>query len=469
MISTNRELAPQPVLPAGAALVAQALQVAGFQVRLLDLCFEKRPLRRIDDTLRTFGPDGIGISLRNLDNCDLLSPRSYLHEVKEVVDFLKSRTDAPVLIGGAGVSIMPRRVLEFLELDYAVAGEGEAAAVMFFQAGGAEERSRIPGVVCRREEAAPEAGEHLGRIGVMPRLHRWVDTKLYLRFEPVIPVQGKRGCANRCLYCTYPAIEGNRWRCRDPGEVAEEIEAAMAAGGMEFEFVDSVFNQPEGYMEMLLEKIIRSRIRARFHVSSLSPSGLTGSQVRLMERAGVVSVVITPEAASDATLAALRKGFTAAEVARAAFLLSGSGIRALWCFLLGGPEEDENTLAETIAFMNRKIPGKDRAFITTGIRIYPGTGMHETALREEVVSPAEDLLMPAFYFTPRLTLKQAQKMLRYGIEAQERCIFPSDTRLGPVGAFRRLGAALKLPTPFWRYSSSLNRLMQRSRVINRSW
>ncbi len=47
--------------------------------------------------------------------------------------------------------------------------------------------------------------------------------KRYLNFEPVLPVQGKRGCANKCLYCTYNRIEGRSLRFREPSAVAEEI------------------------------------------------------------------------------------------------------------------------------------------------------------------------------------------------------------------------------------------------------
>jgi radical SAM superfamily enzyme YgiQ (UPF0313 family) len=466
MISTNRELAPQPVLPVGAAWVAQALHLAGFQVRFLDLCFEKNPKKLITQAVGEFKPDGIGISIRNLDNCDFLSPRSYLPEVRELTEFLKACTSAPILVGGAGVGIMPKQVLEFLDLDFAVAGPGEEAAVRFFRAGGQVEMGGIPGLVSREGAASCSFPEHQTASPVMPRLRRWIDIGRYLRHEPIIPVQGKRGCANSCLYCTYPMIEGKAWRPREPKDVVEEIRTIMEnTGAREFEFVDSVFNQPEGYLEALLEEVIRSGIKARLHVSSLSPRGLSLEQIRLMERAGTVSVVITPEAASDVTLTTLNKGFTEADVVRAAELLAGSGIRALWCFLLGGPGEDRGTLAKTIGFINGRIGRKDCAYLTTGIRIYPGTGLHGLALEEGVVKPEENLLMPAFYFTPHLSLLQALEMLSNGLEEPGCCIFPADTRLGSVGTLRRIGTALKLPTPFWQYAGYLNRIVGMRRTL----
>lgn len=454
MISTSRETAPQPTAPLGAAWVAEALRLAGFEVSFLDLCFVSDPIGAVAKTIAAFQPDGIGLSVRNLDNCNFLAPQSYLPEVRQLADLITARSDARILLGGAGVSIMPLQVLEFLGLDHAVVGEGERAAVEFFSAPDLEEAGRVAGVVCRQgaaRESRCQVRQEL-RHFVVPRLHSWVDTKRYLRQEPVLPVQGKRGCANRCLYCTYQKIEGDAWRVREPAAVVEEIVEAMRhTGAREFEFVDSIFNEPEGYLEFLLEEVLRRGVRARFCASSLSPKGITAVQLRLMERAGMTSAVITPESAAGATLAALHKGFGADEVNRAGELVSRSGLRALWCFLVGGPAEDEETLRETVSFINRHVGSKDGAFITTGVRIYPETGLHRLALQEGMVGPDDHLLQPSFYFSPRLSPTRARAIFDHGV-LHSRCIHLADTQSPVLGTLRRIGTAVGLPTPFWRYA-----------------
>lgn len=455
VISTNRERAPQPTLPIGAAWVAEALQQTGFEVCLLDLCFARDALRATEKAIASFAPDGIALSVRNLDNCNFLAPRSYLPEVRLLVDFIKSRSDARILVGGSGVSIMPRQVLDFLDLEHAVVGEGERAAPLFFRAEGGEHAGRVAGVACRTRAGVVGANGGAASAGpfITPRLHRWVETRRYLALEPVLPVQGKRGCTHRCLYCTYRSIEGDSWRVREPGAVVDEILSAMHhTRAREFEFVDSIFNEPEGYLETLLDEVLRRGIKARFSVSSLSPKGLTRERLELMARAGVASAVITPESAADATLAALGKGFDEDEVHRAAELVSGSRLRALWCFLLGGPSEDEKTLGKTVAFLNRYLSDKDHAFLTTGIRIYPDTGLHDVALRDGLVAAGDDLLMPAFYFSPKLTPQQARTLLERGIRAPSRCIDLVDTQAPVLGPLRRIGSAMGLPTPYWRYT-----------------
>lgn len=472
IISTNQELSPQPVAPVGAAWIAEALSQAGFDVRLLDLSFEREPKKKIAFALKKFNPEGIGISVRNVDNGDFLAPRSFLPRLKEITDFIKSNSSARILLGGSGVSVMPRQILDYLGLDFAVMGEGEEAAAVFFGTEKPEEHCNAPGLVCRKKLRTHfERGDWLISPDlVRPRMHAWVDVKRYLRYEPVLPIQGKRGCANRCIYCTYNRIEGRVWRLREPAAVVEEISNAIfKTGARTFEFVDSIFNQPEGYMETLLEEIIRWKLKARFHVSSMTPKGLTKKQVALMERAGITAVGITPESACDVTLNSLRKGFGEAEVHRAAEILGKSGIKALWCFLLGGPGEDAATLEKTIKFINKGIARKDNAFITVGIRVYPETGMHDLAVQEGLIDGDDDLLMPTFYFSDKVTPEETRAILSSRIEDKGRVIFLSDTNFSHMGALRIIGTTLKLPSPFWSYAGYMNMLLSRVRVINRAW
>ncbi len=470
VISTNREMSPQPVAPVGAAWIAEALSQAGFNTRLLDLSFEKDPPRRVLNELAEFNPEGIALSIRNADNGDFLAPRSFLPDVREITGIIKEHSSARIIIGGPGVSIMPSEILDYLGLDWACMGEGEEAVVSFFNAGRPEDAAGFPGIVSRKSSpSGAERRQWIRPDTVKPRLHGWVDVKRYLKFEPVLPVQGKRGCANNCLYCTYNRIEGRFWRPRDPSVVAEEIsELISRTGARTFEFVDSIFNQPEGYMEALLEEIIRRDLKAKFHVSSMSPKGLTKKQVSIMVRAGITAAGITPEAAADETLNSLRKGFTESEVYRAAELLKDSSIKMLWCFLMGGPKEDAVTVKKTLGFINA-IPPKDKAFLTTGIRIYPHTGMHELALREGIIPPSETLLMPSFYFTDRLSPEEMRNLIKGGLKDSRKVIFLSDTNFPSLGAMRWIGTKLRIPSPFWSYANYMNLMLSGRRVMNREW
>ena len=94
-----------------------------------------------------------------------------------------------------------------------------------------------------------------------PSLHRWIDLARYQRHGATIPIQTKRGCVYKCIYCTYRNVEGWGYRTRDPELVADEIEELKAKAGIHhFDFVDSTFNSPPGHALQVCEAITRRRI-----------------------------------------------------------------------------------------------------------------------------------------------------------------------------------------------------------------
>ena len=68
LVVANREDFPEPAFPAGALYVAGAVEAAGGEVRVFDAGAYRRPLPALRAVLAAFGPDVVGLSLRNADN-----------------------------------------------------------------------------------------------------------------------------------------------------------------------------------------------------------------------------------------------------------------------------------------------------------------------------------------------------------------------------------------------------------------
>jgi len=126
IISTNRHLLPVPVMPIGACIVAEAAALAGHSVRLLDLMFEKDPIRKIEDALRSRPPDVIGLSVRNIDNNDMQNPVFFIREIVPFIHAIRGITDVPLVLGGAAVSVMPEEIMRYTGISCACTGDGEA-------------------------------------------------------------------------------------------------------------------------------------------------------------------------------------------------------------------------------------------------------------------------------------------------------------------------------------------------------
>src|SRR5450830_1437033 len=107
LISTNRNNLPMPVMPIGACIVAHAAERAGHTVNFLDLMFTKDSPAGIRAALARWQPDVVALSVRNIDNVDMREPLFFLDDLRGIVDTVRSRTHAPLILGGAALGIMP--------------------------------------------------------------------------------------------------------------------------------------------------------------------------------------------------------------------------------------------------------------------------------------------------------------------------------------------------------------------------
>src|SRR6185369_1654541 len=99
LISINRNTLPMPVMPIGACIVAHAAERAGHTVFLLDLMFTEDPLAGIEAALTRWNPDLIGLSLRNIDNNDMLGTVFFLDDLQSILNTIRTRTSVPIILG----------------------------------------------------------------------------------------------------------------------------------------------------------------------------------------------------------------------------------------------------------------------------------------------------------------------------------------------------------------------------------
>jgi radical SAM superfamily enzyme YgiQ (UPF0313 family) len=464
LVSTNRERQPYPVVPNGLACVASALEAAGHTVSFLDLCFAREPLATAASAARTFAPDIIGVSVRNIDNSDAIALRHYTPEARGVLHALRAAApEAKIIAGGAAFGVAPEALFRDLGVDYAVAGDGERASVALVNAlwsGAPIEAS--PGLVRDRDGTVTftPPGEDADLDSLPgPALHRWIDLARYQRHGATIPIQTKRGCVYKCVYCTYRNVEGWGYRTRDPELVADEIEELKTKAGIHhFDFVDSTFNSPPGHALQVCEAITRRGLNVRLDTTNFTPATASPELLSAMKRAGFRTLGITAESASDPVLERLEKGFTAAKVREVAERVERHGIRTLWIFLVGGPGETPETIEETLAFAKWRLERGDAVYTTVGLRVYPGTTLHRIAIAEGVVPAGSALLDPTFYFSSSLVFDTVVARLKRFAAHHPRFMFSADSRSVVLPYLTRAASVLRLPRPHWQYMGLFQRV-----------
>ena len=461
--------------PIGLCYVATATAAAGHEVRVLDLCFKRRLRHELEKAIIGFSPQIIGVSLRNLDNANLLSPVVYLTSALNIVQVIRELTAAPLVLGGSGASLDPKGVLEFLQGDYVIVSDGEKSFVELLGALNRHESPvNIPGVGMKYQGNFHLTPPQLTCFPMgNPRLGRWVDLSPYEKMGSSYTVQTKRGCRLKCIYCTYnQVLEGNRLRLRSPGEVVDEIEEAFYQFNPEtFEFVDSVFNDPVGHCQEILEEIVRRPWKARFTAMGVSPKNLDTQFLHLMQRAGFDSFMISPESASETMLTNYQKGFSVDDLHRAAETINKFSFPVLWYFLIGGPGETSRTLQETLEFVGRHLTRKESppynlAHFFLGVRIYPGTKLWQIALDEGFIHNRCNPLMPLWYLSRELDLDVTMRQL-----SRAACRWP-EIALGDVERFFPLtkllgisGKIFSIPKPYWQHLPAVHRLLIKLKLL----
>jgi anaerobic magnesium-protoporphyrin IX monomethyl ester cyclase len=464
LVSTNRERQPYPVVPNGLACIASALDDAGHTVSYLDLCFAADPIATARRAAIEFRPDVIGVSVRNIDNSDAIALRHYTPEARDVLHSLRrAAPQAKVIAGGAAFGVAPEALFRDLGVDYAVAGDGERASVALVDAlSSGRPIEALPGLVRDRNGtvAFTPPGEDADLDSLpRPSLHRWVDLARYQRHGATIPIQTKRGCVYKCIYCTYRNVEGWGYRTRDPEMVADEIEELkIKAGVSHFDFVDSTFNSPPGHAIQVCEAIARRKLGVHLDTTNFTPATASTELLGAMRAAGFRSLGITAESASDTVLETLEKGFNAAKVREVAERVEKFGIKALWIFLVGGPGETTKSIEETLEFAAWRLRRGDAVYLTVGLRIYPGTTLHRIAIAEGVVPATSTLLDPTFYFSSAINFDSTVERLRKFAAEHPRFMFSADSRSAVLPYLTRAASILRLPRPHWQYMGLFQRV-----------
>ncbi len=408
LVSENRCRDNLIPFPLGIAAVAAAVREAGHEVRGLDLMFSQDPAGDARRSVVEFQPDCVGLSIRNIDNQDRYAGEFYLPQVGEVAEALNESTDAPIILGGAGFTIFPLECLDYLDLELGIAGEGEGSFCLLLErlADGGD-ISEVPGIAMRnggkRLLNPPGLAPDLDALAPPDRVV--FDVSKY-NWSPgaggppfTANIQARRGCHMRCIYCSSPLVEGRAMRLRDPASVADELEALEGLGIRTVLFTDSLFNHPPEYAKKLCAEVASRDLSLEWS-ANCNPSFYDPGLFELMRSAGCTTVSLGNESGSDDVLAALRKGFTRSDIARTVDAIRSAGLD-FYCFLLlGGPGETRESVEESVAFMDELGPGAVR--ITVGIRIYPGCELYDTALKEGVIEPDQNLLFPTFYLSPEV-------------------------------------------------------------------
>jgi radical SAM superfamily enzyme YgiQ (UPF0313 family) len=449
LISANTEKLPDPVFPIGPAYMAAVAAQHGHRVETLDLCFLDRLQPTLDEMIDAVDPQVIGISLRNLDSSSYPLNTSYIDDYKTLVAALRARSTAPIVLGGAGFTVMPSTILEYLGADVGVVGEGELAFPWVLQhLAEAAPLVSTPEYRCDRVNGGVLVKpitriQSLDSTGI-PMRDRF-DMDAYYQRGGALNIQTKRGCYFECIFCSYPLIEGSKVRMRTAQSVVDEMQMMRETYGVRHWFVvDNIFNMPVRHAKDICAEIAARDLDIEWS-GYLNPKFIDDELCRLMAVSGCTAIEFGTDSGSASMIVNLKKEFDADDLRRASALCHKYRLKFCHSLIFGGPGETAQSVSETIELMEELNP--TAVIAMTGIRVLPGTGMVEVALRDGQIDEDDNLLYPKFYIAPTLGNELIERIESYA-RAHPNWIVPGKGIKTNIQVLRKLRER-KIKGPLW--------------------
>jgi anaerobic magnesium-protoporphyrin IX monomethyl ester cyclase len=417
LVSINKLKSYRPVLPIGMVVVGTQVREAGHDLRCVDLMFEEDNEAVVQAAVEEFGPEVIGISIRNVDSLNMLEPAIYTPLALEVVDWARELVaDVTVVLGGAGFTTVPEELMDFVGADYGLLGFAEESMVELLRClENGVSPEEIDGIVIPLSD-----GGHFRRdpaFEIDYRRVRPTDSSLYdpRYFEysyethdeiEKVPatIQTKKGCVLECIFCSNFLVDGTGVKFNDARKVADEVERLLEEGTESLEIVDGVFNLPLHYAISVLEQFVQRGIVLPWSCM-INPGAVNGELVELMARTGCRQVEFGTDSGCDRVLATLKKNFRRRQVVEAHRLFRSAGIRTMHCLFIGSPGDDRESVFETFDLLDELVPAgssESYAYWTFGLRICRGTTLYDVAVADGVIRGDERFLVPKYYVSSRV-------------------------------------------------------------------
>ncbi|MBF0323886.1 MAG: cobalamin-dependent protein [Alphaproteobacteria bacterium] len=420
----------------GLAFIAGSLRDQGHEVRVIDYEVNGWPMARVEDDLRTFKPDVVGMTayITNMRRC------------AKVAELAKRLDPAvTVVLGGPQVTIFPEEAFACPDIDMIVLSEGEIIVRNVMNALGDPTALRQVKGIWFRDGGEVVRNPREGLVDDLDILPRpaldLYDMDLYfppahIQGSRVVHLLTSRGCPFKCTFCETKLTFGRSFRYHSTDRVLEEMAGLVARGYDSFQFYDDIFTVNRKRVTELCQGIIDRGWKIRWMCFTRT-NCLDEDVLAIMKKAGCYLITFGCETGNDDLLQLLKKGLTVEQNRRGIAMAKKAGIKACSSFMLGLPGETREHTERTIAFalesgldyavfpITEPYPGTEMWIDAAQYGTFDDSGRYANSLltenaavwvphgrtREELSQMAQDA-MRQFYLRPRIVLQSLMNFTR---------------------------------------------------------
>ncbi len=381
--SREKKIQKSSHYPIGLAYIHSYLESFGHTVKLLflnDYSYEACHAIIID-SLHEFSPDVIGFQIITHNRVSSFQNIEYIHE---------NFPNLSIVIGGIHTTLMYEQILNKYNYLIAVIGEGEITfQELLTKLEDKHDFNNVDGLafydfVNNRIYKTKERN-----------LIQDLDTLPFPKHEVYFSSERKmaclltsRGCPFACSFCVLDAISKRKVRFRTVENIISEIEYLVAS----LKTLDTVWIHDDSFLLdnqraiNICNEIVRRNIKLKF-ICSARFKPISKEVIEALEKAGFELVLFGLESGSAKILKSSRKGITKEDIEKTYRLFASSSVEAVCFIIVGLYGEDDNTISETVHFIQKLQKIKYTFFDDIGVlAIYPGTEIYEIAKEKGVIS-----------------------------------------------------------------------------------
>jgi anaerobic magnesium-protoporphyrin IX monomethyl ester cyclase len=379
-ISKNRVLLLYPaseaegssMIPLSLLYVAQPLLENSINVEIIDQRYEKNFFEALE---KRIAPDVICVGI----SC-ITGPG--IEQVIKINEFVKGRTNAPIVLGGSHPTLLPEQTLQSRLVDYVVIGKGEAPFLSLVNALKMNGSARgIPQVGYKKN------GDVVINEGSMPEIEtRKIPYHLVTKYgrHSVIPVLTSYGCPYNCAFCVEKVLHPKYYTI--PVEnVLFMIEEALKFRPKLINFIDDNFFLSKQRINDIF-KLRQQRDGDFYWFCTGRVDEVLRSDdefLRLMRKRGLIGVYFGIESGSPRILRLINKHITPEMALELNVRLGRAGITPHYSFMAGFPTETREDIEKTLKLIGILKEQNPRAVIwkINKYTPYPKTELFNLALQ----------------------------------------------------------------------------------------
>jgi len=288
--------------------------------------------------------------------------------------------DLTVVLGGPHVCMVGKEIFECNDFDIAVKGEGEYTFVeLLSNIAEKKDFSTIKGLIFRDinksiiETPNREFIEELDNLN-SPYLYVSEVLKDFEKYPSFSfrSIFASRGCPYNCIFCGSAQIWKHKIRFRSPQNVVDEIKLLQKMGITYFNFDDDTFGITKKNIFELCDAL-QKYCRGIHWSCEMHVKIITDDVLKAMKDAGCDLIKVGIESGNNEMLKKIRKNITIEEAINASNLIRKNKMHVMAFYMVGFPEETEETLQDTI-----KAIKNTAGYVTYSIFTpYKGTDAYE--------------------------------------------------------------------------------------------